>query len=223
MGTVRIVCISDTHLVHEDRGVAFEHFKIPDGDILVHSGDATFDGSVEEIDRFASWFRTLPHKHKVFVAGNHDRGFQDRPERARRQLPDGVIYLQDSGVEIMGLKFYGAPWQPEFQDWAFNLPRGEKLRAKWSLIPNEVDVLVTHGPPHGVLDLTWNGEHVGCEELHKVVFNRVEPRLHIFGHIHHSGGSKRKIGKTTFVNAAILNDACKWDDRSAITVDLEVP
>lgn len=223
MPTVKIVCISDTHLIHESGSKLYPMPKIPDGDILIHAGDATFVGDEYEIDRFVRWFKELPHQHKVFVAGNHDRDFQDHPERARAQLPPGVQYLQDSGCEIMGLKFYGAPWQPEFQDWAFNLKRGAALRSKWSGIPNGIDVLVTHGPPHGVLDTTYDGEHVGCEELHSVVFHRVEPRLHVFGHIHHCGGRMKRIGKTIFVNAAILNDACTWDDREPIVVELEVP
>jgi len=90
-------------------------------------------------------------------------------------------------VIIEGVKFYGSPWQPRFFDWAFNLDRGEEIKKKWDLIPMDTDVLITHGPPYGILDLTHEGEKVGCEELMKAVL-RVQPKIHIFGHIHEAYG-----------------------------------
>lgn len=211
--------MSDTHLFHEDRGIP--KIEIPMGDILVHAGDATFEGSQEEIMRFSSWFGSLPHPHKVFIAGNHDWNFQRTPQRARRLLPNGVVYLEDSGCDVMGLKFYGSPWQPEFLEWAFNLPRGHRLREKWNLIPSGIDVLVTHGPPYGVLDQTPHGEHVGCVDM-KDVLTRVKPRLHVFGHIHHMGGRQQQVGPTLFVNAAMLDESYGLAHRPII-VDLDAP
>lgn len=196
----RIVCVSDTHNCNE-------LIRVPNGDLLIHSGDATTMGSVEQIKAFNRWFSDLPHEHKVFVAGNHDWIFERDNEQARRLLDPSIIYLQDSAIEIDGLKIYGSPWQPRFFDWAFNLNRGYELAEKWAMIPDDVDILITHGPPNGILDLVprqgWN-ENTGCEELRK----RVEEiaalgrlRLHVFGHIHCGYGTHEEFG-VKFVNAS---------------------
>ena len=117
---MRVVCISDTHNCNGQ-------ISVPDGDVLVHSGDATITGTVAEIKNFNTWFSALPHRHKVFIAGNHDWLFERENAAARELLSDNITYLQDSAVEIEGLKFYGSPWQPRFFDWAFNLDRGPEL------------------------------------------------------------------------------------------------
>ncbi len=196
----RIVCISDTHNCNGQ-------IDVPDGDILIHSGDATITGTVEEIKLFNVWFSSLPHKHKIFVAGNHDWLFERNNELARTLLDTKIIYLQDSECEIEGLKIYGSPWQPRFYDWAFNLMRGPELAEKWKLIPNDIDILITHGPPNCILDEVpreWGIDYTGCEELRKRVdeiawFGKL--KLHIFGHIH-CGYGIRKVDGITFVNAS---------------------
>jgi predicted phosphodiesterase len=204
---MRIVCLSDTHSFHWD-------LAVPDGDVLVHAGDMTLQGTRAELERFAEWFVPLPHRHKVVIAGNHDWLFQREPELARRCLGD-VGYLQDSGLAIGGLRFWGSPWQPWFLSWAFNLPRGRPLREKWSQIPEGTDVLITHGPPFGIHDrvakvfprvvsaVIGQGEHVGCRDLLAAV-TRLAPRLHVFGHIHEGYGSTRR-GETLHVNASICD------------------
>ncbi len=141
----RIVCLSDTHNCNEQ-------IALPDGDILIHAGDATIRGTIDEIVLFNEWFANLPHRRKIFVAGNHDWLFETNNAYARNLLSREIIYLQDSSVEIEGLKIYGSPWQPRFFDWAFNLNRGAELAEKWKLIPGDTDVLITHGPPFGILD-----------------------------------------------------------------------
>ena len=196
---MRIVAISDTHLQHLRYSI-----KVPEGDLLIHSGDALNSGNAGDLAPFSSWFGGLPHKRKIFVAGNHDRVFEKNPTFARAGLPKGVIYLQDDQVEIDGFKIYGAPWQPEFLGWAFNLSRGGALREKWDKIPDGIDILITHGPPFGILDRTIEGEYVGCEELLEAV-KRVKPKVHIFGHIHHGYGRKVVDG-TLFVNAATCGE-----------------
>src|SRR3712207_5545038 len=108
----RIVCISDTHNRNEQ-------ITVPEGDILIHAGDATFRGTIDEIERFNNWFAALPHRYKIFVAGNHDWLFQTDNRLVRSLLNENIIYLQDSSTEIDGIKFYGSPWQPRFYDWAF--------------------------------------------------------------------------------------------------------
>jgi predicted phosphodiesterase len=201
---VRIVCLSDTHNRHDA-------LRVPDGDVLVHAGDATMHGSAEEIAAFDAWLGSLPHRHKLLIAGNHDFLFEQRP-RSARELIRNATYLEDSGAELDGLRFWGSPWQPWFFDWAFNLRRGAPLKEKWALIPEGTDVLVTHGPPHGVLDrvggvvprlmaaATGGREHVGCEELRDAVL-RLRPRVHVFGHIHEGYGEESLDG-IRYVNAS---------------------
>ncbi|HET6574366.1 MAG TPA: metallophosphatase domain-containing protein [Fimbriiglobus sp.] len=203
-----LVCVSDTHGRHREA-------VVPDGDVLIHAGDITGYGELEVVEDFDRWLAELPHRHKVVIAGNHDWCFQTQPDRARARLRHAV-YLQDEAVTIAGLKFYGSPWQPWFLDWAFNLPRGPELAAKWALIPDDTDVLVTHGPPLGVLDATRRGHRPGCADLAARV-RVVRPGLHVFGHIHEAAGVVRD-GDTLFVNAAVspgrgaASRVC-WDGR----------
>ena len=160
---------------------------------------------------FNRWFVGLSHKRKIFVAGNHDWLFEKDNDLARRLLDPGIIYLQDSSIEIDGLKIYGSPWQPRFFDWAFNLNRGPEMAEKWAMIPDDIDILITHGPPHGILDLVprkgWD-ENTGCEELRKRVeqiakFGRL--KLHVFGHIHCGYGVHEEFG-VKFVNASTCDE-----------------
>jgi calcineurin-like phosphoesterase family protein len=194
---VRFVLLSDTHCMHQ-------RVVIPDGDVLVHAGDFCGHGSRKQAREFASFFRALPHRRKVVVPGNHDRCLELDPTLGP-ELFAGCHYLCDSGAEIDGLRFWGSPWQPYFLDWSFNLPRGQALRAKWEMIPDGTDVLITHGPPRGILDRTTSGEAVGCDDLLDAV-RRVRPRLHVFGHIH-EGYGELSDGGTSFVNASICTVA----------------
>ncbi|MEO0813623.1 MAG: metallophosphatase domain-containing protein [Myxococcota bacterium] len=191
---MRIVAISDTHNLHEQ-------VEVPDGDVIVHAGDITGRGRLSELESFGRWWHALPHRHKVIIAGNHDFCFERETERSQAtELLKDSHYLEDSAVELGGLKFYGSPWQPRFFDWAFNLTRGPALAEKWAMIPDDSDVVITHGPPHTVLDTTSGGEHVGCEELHARL-QVVQPRIHIFGHIHEAYGVERR-GRTVYANAS---------------------
>jgi len=217
---LRIVCLSDTHNRHKA-------LEVPDGDVLVHAGDATMRGAPEEIAAFDAWLGLQPHAHKLVVAGNHDWLFERDPEQARGLLRNAT-YLQDSGMEIAGLRFWGSPWQPWFLDWAFNLRRGAALEAKWALIPTHTDVLVTHGPPLGVRDqvperawglgLPGGSGNVGCEAL-LAALERVQPRLHVFGHIHEGYGREQR-GGTLFVNASNCDRAYR-PVNPPIVVDLD--
>ena len=190
--SIRLVAISDTHGLHR-------HLTIPDGDILVHAGDITGYGQVEQVADFNEWLGTLPHRHKIVIAGNHDFCFEDQPVETAALLTN-CIYLFDEAITLDGLYFYGTPWQPWFFDWAFNLRRGSEIRAKWELIPPETDVLITHGPPLGYGDLTSRGEYVGCADLLESVRQK-RPKLHIFGHIHEGYGMTYNQ-HTTFINAS---------------------
>jgi predicted phosphodiesterase len=177
---MRLVLISDTHNQHGK-------IVLPKGDVLVHAGDFTMGGTESEITAFAAWLDEQDFAHKIVVAGNHDFLFEREPELARSLLPADAHYLQDSAVALAGLRFWGAPWQPWFMDWAFNLPRGPELARKWALIPQGIDVLITHGPPQGTGDVTVTGESIGCADL-AAALARVRPRLMVFGHVHEGHG-----------------------------------
>jgi Icc-related predicted phosphoesterase len=190
---LRIVALADTHLRHGG-------LVIPDGDVLVHAGDMLQHGSLDELARAADFFRALPHPIKIVVAGNHEVCLERHPAEARALL-EGFVYLEDQATTIEGLVFYGSPWQPKFRVWAFGATRGDELAAKWAKIPDRVDVLVTHGPPRGYGDrIRWRGEErrVGCDDLLARVHS-VQPRLHVFGHIHQDRGTWTR-GATTFAN-----------------------
>ena len=199
---MRIVAVADTHLFHRE-------LVVPDGDVFVHAGDMCQSGSLDELRAALEWIRELPHRHKVIVAGNHDFAFVEHAREAREMAAD-FVYLEDSGATVAGVSFWGSPWQPEFNDWAFNLPRGGALAEKWALIPERVDVLVTHGPPHGIGDRGPVAGRLGCEDLLARV-RVVAPRVHAFGHIHQDGGAWA-IGETLFVNATT------WECERAPTV-----
>lgn len=192
---MRIVCISDTHGFHGG-------LKVPEGDLLLHAGDLCKRGLLSELEETADWLRSLPHRHKVIIAGNHDFCLEEDPEQARPLL-HGLTYLKDESCQVEGLRIYGSPWQPWFHDWAFNLPRGAPLREVWSKIPDHTQILLTHGPPHGVLDETYDGRRVGCEEL-SLRLEQVQPRLHVFGHIHEAHGQAWH-GETLCLNACLCN------------------
>jgi Icc-related predicted phosphoesterase len=190
---MKCVVISDTHGMHRK-------VDIPDGDVLIHGGDILGRGSLLELREFNDWLGELPHAYKLIIAGNHDWCFE-RDEKASRELLTNGVYLQDESFEIEGVKFYGSPWQPWFLDWAFNLPRGDAIKIKWDLIPEGIDVLITHGPCYGILDKTSSGENVGCEELLKSL-ERIKPKFHLCGHIHEGYGILEKDG-CAFINASI--------------------
>ena len=196
---MRIVFISDTHLRHG--------FIVPDGDVLVHCGDFTMTGTRQEVQHFQEWIASQSHRHKIVIAGNHDLIFEDEPEKAPGLLGT-LTYLQDSSIRVDDVTFYGSPWQPWFHDWAFNFRSGPKGRVQaqetWSKIPGETDVLITHGPPHGVLDRNLEGKHCGDGELLEAVL-KVKPVIHAFGHIHRAYGTKKK-GSTLFINACICDE-----------------
>jgi Icc-related predicted phosphoesterase len=204
---MKLVVTSDCH-------GRLESAELPAGDVLILAGDLFPNRSAHPETDAASQFNDLlnldhfcgqlDYKHVLLIAGNHDWVFE-RNRLAARELKN-ITYLEDTGVVIDGIKFYGSPYQPEFYNWAFNLPRsGSGLARVWSLIPDDTDVLITHGPPAGILDQPFGkGEHAGCELLLKRV-EEVRPRLHVFGHIHGSYGQTR-IGETLFVNASLCDE-----------------
>jgi len=195
---MRLLLLSDTH----NRHAALD--PLPPADVVLHAGDVTGRGTLAELAEFLAWFGALPHRHKVFIAGNHDFALEREPEAAEALVPPGVTYLRDSGTMIEGVKIWGSPWQPWFYDWAFNLERGPELAAKWALIPEDTEILITHGPPAGILDRTARGEGVGCRDLAERVGRLPRLRLHLFGHIHEAYGRVER-GGVRFVNASVCD------------------
>jgi len=206
----RITAISDTHTRHK-------LLDLPGGDTLIFGGDLMNSGySVYEIHDFLRWFMCQDYDNLVFIAGNHDRRFEINAEDTAeilKEYEDLVTYLQDktcviSNEEGESFNIYGSPWQPEFYNWAFNLPKGGKeLVAKWDAIPTDTEILVTHGPPQGILDISgppYNEGDLGCAILRERV-DLIKPKIHIFGHIHGSYGYKLVNG-THFINASVLNE-----------------
>ena len=196
---MKIVTMSDTHNFHDK-------VVVPDGDCIVFAGDMCGYGGIDEVNDFCIWLEKLPHKHKIIVAGNHDWHFQRAPHLAKARVEEaGAVYLSDNWCDEGGVRFYGSPFQPEFCNWAFNLPRnGVGLRERWEAIPEDIDVLITHCPPQGVLDQCWDNEKVGDRYLWEADL-RVKPELHVFGHIHGMYG-QIKIGPTLYVNASCCNE-----------------
>jgi Icc-related predicted phosphoesterase len=194
---VKIVCISDTHSMGPQ-------IRVPDGDVLVHAGDHTFHGTRSEVARAVDWLAAMPHPHKIIIAGNHDWAFEKDAAATEKFVADmGLTYLKDSGTRIDNLNFWGAPWQPWFHDWAFNVRRGE-LTPYWQKIPDTTNVLITHGPPFGIMDTARYGEHVGCSELGARIDSLPDLKLHVFGHIH-EGYGRVKINDVLYVNASTCN------------------
>ena len=229
---IKIVALSDTHGQHRE-------VDVPMGDVLIHAGDfMTCGRRFAEVQSFGKWFSEQPHKYKILVAGNHDRLMESKLQLCLNEFK-GVTYLQDSGCEIKGWKFYGSPWQPWFYDWAFNVHRGQAIKKYWDKIPLDTDVLITHGPPYGILDQSipeerissWSStfvippsENVGCEDLLSAV-NRVEPKFHFFGHIHGSYGKTIRQGDRNlmhFHNVAICDEQYNAaNDPHVVTLERE--
>lgn len=211
---LKIVMISDTHQLHEQ-------VVIPAGDVLVHCGDFTNKGTDGALTKFLEWLSSQPHEHKVFIAGNHELGLDKGPNRIKKQeliqnfisQKSNMFYLENSECTINGVKFYGSPVTPWFYDWAWNVARGIAIAGVWDKIPEDTQVLITHGPPYGILDLVDNAfgrdAHQGCSELRERIKALPSLKLHTFGHLHLQGGHSVVEDGVTFVNAAICDDAYK--------------
>jgi predicted phosphohydrolase len=192
--TLRLVLLSDTHELHRE-------VEVPDGDILIHAGDFTmFSKSMSAIADFNTWLGELPHRHKILIYGNHE--FFVEADPSRRSMLTNALVLANEGTEIEGLRIWGSPVTPLYGG-AFGLSSAEDRRQLYARIPEDTEILITHGPPFGILDSApHSGLHSGCRELLYAVM-RVRPKLHVFGHVHSAHGILQ-TNQTTFVNAALL-------------------
>lgn len=237
---MRIVCISDTHGLHK---IMEDLNPLPQGDILIHAGDCTNVGKPQEVKEFVEWFMNIKgFDSKIFIAGNHDFAFEKRHQphhkgdfdwyyhlmNEENLTQSDVIFLEDNGFTIESsefskpIKFWGSPWQPEFYNWAFNLPRsGDELKKYWDMIPNDIDILITHGPPSEIRDFVNNWRqpvrNVGCELLRFRV-EQIKPLVHVFGHIHEAYGVELN-DDTLYVNASTCTERYSPSNKP-IVIDL---
>lgn len=174
--------------------------------MLLHAGDFTYKGEKEEVRDFLHWFSQQNFTYKIFIAGNHDFYFEKtNAADINAMIPEEVIYLNDSGININGITVWGSPITPWFFQWAFNRHRGAPIRRHWQLIPDGTDMLVTHGPAFGIHDVVINGKHTGCKDLLDRI-KEIKPKVHVCGHVHEGYGTAIK-GGTKFINASILNES----------------
>ena len=175
---MKILQISDTHNLHQ------QLTTLPAADVIVHCGDFTDDGTEKEVLDFLNWFIDLPYKYKIFVTGNHDLCLWDAKDI--KNLPDNMFFLQDRGVTIDGITFFGIAYDHSE-----------------SLIPNDTDIVITHEPPIMILDQS-SGRHWGNAPLFKRMMD-VKPRYHLFGHAHEGYGTVKQ-NEIVFSNGAVLDD-----------------
>lgn len=194
--SMHITVISDTHRQHDKLGRL-------SGEVLIHCGDmfSLFDGRDDDMERIDAWFGEQVFDLILCTGGNHDFALEDRI-RAGQKPFQNAEFLQDQGVTHKGVTFYGAPWTPYLSGHAF-YQDSAGLREKWAQIPSDTDVLITHTPPAGILDVSSQGLVLGCQYLADAILS-IRPRLHCFGHVHASSGQAESNG-TTYINAAVVN------------------
>lgn len=221
---LNLVGLSDTHTYHNE-------VEVPECTLLVHTGDSTHRGYKSEFTTFLKWFSSLSQaEYKIFIAGNHDLCFDSKfdletkapkwlnellneyqvkrydPVTGQWLFPDSkLIYLENTSVTINGYKIYGSPYTPWFygDHWAFNKHRGEEIRKEWKKIPEDVDVLLTHGPLAGIVDACDDGKEAGCVDLKDLV-EIIQPEIHLCGHIHEGYGIE-VLGSILCANVSICN------------------
>lgn len=238
---MKIAVFSDTHNKHKQ-------IELPECDIAIFAGDATSVGHKHEVESFLNWYgKQYQCKHKVFIAGNHDKSFDKRfftqyedhdlfkenehlgkpgwlvemLDRARIMFQ--VHYLENSSITLEGIKIWGSPITPSFyrQYWAFNADRNEEIQSYWNQIPSDANIVVTHGPVRGKLDyIPESNEYVGCVDL-KAKIEEVNPMLFVCGHIH-SGRGVFRTDNTFYVNPSIMDNAYnKQGDPMIFNVDVD--
>ncbi|AEU37598.1 metallophosphoesterase family protein [Granulicella mallensis] len=193
---MRVAAISDTH--------GRQNWEMPNCDVFIHAGDMTGSGSLQETAAFAARLRKEMESangppHAIIVPGNHDECFETLPRATRELFGPNVHVLEDEPLVLDGVTFYGSPWTTPFMLWRF-MADESRLAMLYQNMPTSVDILVTHGPPHGILDPGWKVKHAGSMALAKAVADR-QVRHHIFGHLHGAGGQLVQQGTRTFITS----------------------
>ncbi len=203
---MKICAISDTHNKHRD-------IKIPESDVLICAGDISMLGQEEIVNDFIEWFGSQNQKHKIMIFGNHEVGYSNHLnskyiESQKLMKKYNIKYLQNSEIIIDNIKFYGSPATPYFGGLEWNYNRGRDISMIWDKIPDDTDVLITHGPAYGIHDIVYRKffltSNEGCSDLLNKI-NSLKIKAHICGHIH-SGYGILKQNNTTFVNAALCDN-----------------
>lgn len=210
---MKIWHISDTHTYHD-------LLKVPKGiDMVIHSGDCSNPrdpyNNEPEVREFIDWYSELPIKHKIYVAGNHDSSIEKGLVTKKDFEDYNITYLENDFAIIEGIKIFGSPITPTFGNWSFMRARHKLDRFWGDAMPVDIDILVTHGPPKGILDLSENVSHqlefCGDKSLLNKVLE-IQPAYHLFGHIHNSGNiinagiQKLSICNTWFSNGSVVTD-----------------
>lgn len=207
---LRIVSISDTHAQHRK-------LSLPDADMIVSAGDWSYKGEPEVVEDFIAWMKELPYQFKVVIMGNHELSYDKEPTRPKKikalelMKEAGIHYLENSEVVINEYKIWGSPIQPWFHNWAWNYQRGPEIAEVWSKIPDDTNILITHGPPYGKLDRvekwpTGAATNEGCKDLKARIQELSQLKAHIFGHLHLQGGQMLDVDGVKYVNAAVCDE-----------------
>lgn len=196
---MRIVCVSDTHGAHQN-------VKVPEGDVFIFAGDASIC-SWEMYHNFDKWLKTIPCKHKIVVAGNHDSLPYENYLTNQRFRLENAHYLCHNIITIEDIKFFGSPFSKEYNGWFF-MASEEHLQYKWKQIPEDTDVLITHGPAYGWLDQNVDGKHCGSKTL-RTRLEEIKPKYHITGHIHEAS-AVLQTEHTTVINCSFLDENYKF-------------
>jgi Icc-related predicted phosphoesterase len=210
---MKIWHISDTHTYHD-------LLKVPRAiDMVIHSGDCSNPrdpyNNEPEVREFIDWYKELSPKYKIYVAGNHDSSIEKKLVTKKDFEDNGIIYLENDYVTIEGIKIFGSPYTPNFGNWSFMRDRNKLDRFWCSAIHDDTDIVVTHGPPKGILDKSENRDRqLECcgdkSLLNKLL--QVQPAYHLFGHIHNAGDiinaglQKLSICNTVFSNGSVVTD-----------------
>lgn len=217
---VKIVAISDTHC-------KWNKLTIPECDILISCGDYSFKGEPHVVKDFHKWLNKQPAVNIISLNGNHEKWVEKNfvlAKQVAEEVCPKVHFIDEGLIEIEGLKIWCSAITPYFFNWAWNRYPGEDIQKHWDRIPKDIDVLVTHGPPYGILDGVpefGNGtgkmslRHCGCPQLLDKVLE-IKPHAHIFGHIHSGYGTTSRDG-ITFINAAICDESYKPTNVPIIT------
>lgn len=200
---MKCVLISDSHSYHRQG-----YGTLPECDLLIHAGDFSIRGERKVISDFADWLDEQPARHKIIIPGNHDLKIDTWQDVFSRE---GMHLLISQSIDLEGHRIYGSPWTPWFHEWAWNFPQdddGTAAREEWAKIPDDVTILITHGPPAGILDMNREGTPCGCPYLADRVKSLNDLRLHVFGHIHEGYGMKENLespeDNPVFANAAMI-------------------
>lgn len=203
---MKICCVADTHCDYNYIPL------IPTVDIFIHGGDIDIQNEAQ-LKGFNEVLNKIPTKYKIVIGGNHDTYLERLGMILIQKELNNCVYLENSGVEIEGIKFWGSPITPFFNNWAFNRERGEEIKKYWNLIPNDVNILLTHGAPYNIMDLVLlaNGEpgdHEGDLDLKNRIKELKNLKYHIFGHFHASYGIEEK-NNIKHINASLMNEEYK--------------